>query len=220
MTPKPATYRPSYQREYLVDRSFQLKYALIFGSAACAVALVGGAVMYGTLQASIRELSLPPELWRQVSDSIPQLLAAVVATAVVMGVVIGLFALVLTHRVAGPIYVMTRYIAVLAEGHFPKMRRLRASDEFRDLFDLFQKSVEFIRTRDVADAFRIEEAIAKLAPLATTAEGKAAIDALKALRDRKRAIAERADLDGHTVFASPDAPAVTVPPPSAKNLPS
>jgi hypothetical protein len=220
MTSKPPTYRPTYQREYLVDRGFQLKYALIFGAAACAVALVGGAAMYGVLQGSIRELSLPPELWRQLSDSVPEMIGAVVATALVMGVVIGLFALVLTHRVAGPIYVMTRYIAVLAEGHFPKMRRLRASDEFRDLFDLFQKSVEFIRTRDVADAFRIEEAIAKLAPQANTAEARSAIEALKALRDRKRAIAERSDLDGHTVFASPDAPAVTVPPPSPKNLPS
>ncbi len=215
----PPNYRPAYKREYLVDRGFQLKYALIFGAAAFAVALVGGAVMYGALQSTIRELVLPPELWRQLSDSAVHMVATVIGTSVAIGVVIGLFALVLTHRVAGPIYVMTRYIAVLADGHFPKMRKLRSSDEFKELFDLFQKSVEFIRTRDVADAFRLEEAIAKLSPNATSPEARSAIDALKALRDRKRSTAARADLDAHTVYATPDAPAV-VPAPSAKNLPS
>jgi hypothetical protein len=217
---QPPTFRPSYKREYLVDRGFQLKYALIFGSAAFAVALVGGAVMYSVLQSSIRELTLPPELWRQLTDETPTMIAAVVMTALGVGLVVGLFALVLTHRVAGPIYVMTRYISVLAEGHFPKMRKLRGSDEFKDLFDLFQKSVEFIRTRDVADAFRIEEAIAKLQPQATTPDARAAVEALKALRDRKRALAERTDLDGQTVFAAPNAPSVAVGAPPTKNLPS
>ncbi|MGQ0505159.1 MAG: signal protein [Myxococcaceae bacterium] len=214
------SYRSSLQREYLVDRGFQLKYALIFGVAGFAVALVGGAILYEVLQSALRDVALPPELWRRLNADVPTMAAAILATALATGTVMGLFALLLTHRVAGPIYVMTRYIAVLAEGHFPKMRKLRHNDELKDLFDLFQKAVEYMRTRDVADAYLIEEALAVLAPGANTPEARAAVDALKALRDRKRALAERADSDGQTLFAAPDAAQIQMHNHTAKNLPS
>src|SRR5262249_16170096 len=101
-------------------------------------------------------------------------------------VILALLGLFFTHRIAGPVYAMTRYATALAEGHYPALRSLRQKDELRDFFDLFRKSIEFWRARDIEDAFRIEEAMWKLSPVASTAESKAGLAELETLHPRKR----------------------------------
>src|SRR5262249_24650487 len=101
-------------------------------------------------------------------------------------VILALLGLFFTHRIAGPVYAMTRYATALAEGHYPALRSLRQKDELRDFFDLFRKSIEFLRARDIEDAFRIEEAMVKLSPVASTAESKAGLAELETLHHRKR----------------------------------
>ena len=44
-----------------------------------------------------------------------------------------------THRVSGPIFVMSRHIRELLNDETPDMRDLRDNDEFKDFYDLFRQ---------------------------------------------------------------------------------
>src|ERR1700687_3958862 len=45
-----------------------------------------------------------------------------------------LFAITATHRVAGPVLVMTRYLKQLGEGQIPSTRPLRKQDELQEFY--------------------------------------------------------------------------------------
>jgi hypothetical protein len=48
----------------------------------------------------------------------------------------------LTHRISGPIYVMSNYIRSIIEGKKPEMRDLRKNDELQEFYQLFKEMVD------------------------------------------------------------------------------
>ena len=176
------------RRQYIVDRSFQLKYTLL-------TALVGGliAVIFGKwMLEAHREntnLLMMNELL-QMDDALKQELLAAdqhllwiyVGITVLMMVALGLLGVLVTHRVAGPAYIMGRYLTVIAEGAYPSLRPLRKRDELRGFFDSLNAAVEALKERDRAEADTIEKALE-----AFEGSGKdEAIASLKGVLDRKR----------------------------------
>ena len=103
-----------------------------------------------------------------------------------LGGLMGLFGLIITHRVAGPIYVMGLYISTLAAGRYPRMRALRKNDELRGFFDRFVEAVDRIREREAEEARLLDEVIETLQPLANTQDSQAALAILGSIRARKR----------------------------------
>jgi len=53
-----------------------------------------------------------------------------------------------THRVSGPIYVMSMYLRDIIDGKHPKPRELRDKDELKEFYDLFKEMLEKIKERD------------------------------------------------------------------------
>jgi len=171
---------------FVVDRSFQVRYAALLGAIGAICAGLSGGAMY-LLHQSIRDdLAVPEHIRLELTSRYEWVGWALIGIVVLTAATLGLFGLLLTHRIAGPVYAMTRYAAALAQGHYPPLRSLRQKDELKDFFDLFRKTIEFLRARDVEDAFRIEEAIVKLSPVASTAESQAGLAELRKLHDRKR----------------------------------
>lgn len=107
-----------------------------------------------------------------------------------MAGVLALFGLLLTHRVAGPIHVMSLYIATLAAGRYPRMRPLRKKDELRGFFDRLSDAVDRIREREAEEVRLLSEVITALEPVATTLESQAALSILTSLQARKRQATE------------------------------
>jgi hypothetical protein len=164
----PVSKGQDLRREYLVDRRFQFKYAILFG-----VVGVSGAAAAGlTLASQSSALELPVVL-------------TTVIISVLAAAVLALIGIVVSHRIAGPVFVMTRHLATLAGGHYPKMRPLRRGDEFAELFELLQRSLEAMQSRDLEEGARILEAVNQLTPLATTAEAKASLETLMGIHSRK-----------------------------------
>lgn len=52
-----------------------------------------------------------------------------------------------THRVAGPMFLLKRYMNEIIEGKVPEIRPLRKGDEFKDVFDTFIKMVESLHLK-------------------------------------------------------------------------
>lgn len=179
------------RRQYIVDRSFQLKYTLL-------TALVGGliAVIFGKwMLEAHREntnLLMMNELL-QMDDALKQELLAAdqhllwiyVGITVLMMVALGLLGVLVTHRVAGPAYIMGRYLTVIAEGAYPSLRPLRKRDELRGFFESLNMAVEALKERDRTEADALEKAIALLEGSGQAPDGEVS-SLIKGVVDRKR----------------------------------
>jgi len=150
------------RRTYLIDRGFQLKYTVL-------LALCGALIstLFGTL-AYLAELdvhrSLTEELMRFggpaadptlvggfFKESATTLFVLTVAVTLLMSFALALVGILITHRVAGPIHVMTSYVGVLAEGRYPQFRSLRRGDELKTFFDQFRAAIESLKRVEEAD---------------------------------------------------------------------
>ena len=69
-------------------------------------------------------------------------LFGVVSAVFLLGIlVLYLLMIRITHRISGPIWVMTRHMTDVLEGKKPQMNDLRTKDEFKDFYDLFRKMI-------------------------------------------------------------------------------
>jgi len=100
-------------------------------------------------------------------------------------VLIGFGGIIVTHRVAGPIYKMKMNLKAVADGHLMVPSPLRKGDELVEFFDTYRSMVIALRERQESEIGRIEKAIAALEPKTGSGE----LEALQALRrDMKAAL--------------------------------
>jgi hypothetical protein len=178
------------RRRYLVDRGFQLKYALLMAAAGLVVAAVFGVWLHQAHAQATALLSPDPETRALVERSDRLLLGAFVAIAFLLSAALGLLGVVITHRVAGPVFVMGHYLHVLAEGRFPRMRTLRRSDELKVFFQTFLDAVDAMKVREARHAAVLEDAVRRMRAAAAPDLGPA-IDALaRAAQERRAALAQ------------------------------
>jgi hypothetical protein len=158
--PRPSPGKP--RRNFLVDRGFQLKYALVMAAAGLAVAAVFGLWLHQAHAQAIALLSPDAETRALIARSDRLLLAAFAGIALLLAAALGLLGVVITHRVAGPVFVMGHYLSVLAQGRFPRMRTLRRSDELRSFFAVFIQAVEAMKKREARHVAVLEDALARM----------------------------------------------------------
>lgn len=184
---------PYKRRTYLVDRGFQLKYTAILVVVGAAITALFGTMMYQAHVAATDMMGLPDKFHEIVTKNYDdRLLYMVAAIAVVMTMSLALFGVLITHRVAGPIYIIGRYVKVLGDGRFPELRPLRRNDELKDFFASFQEAVENMRSRDAADLAALDQALDQLERFCASSPDAAkqlntALVNLKGVRDRKQA---------------------------------
>ncbi len=52
-----------------------------------------------------------------------------------------------THRIAGPVYVMSNYMRNIIKGEYPTLRKIRKKDELQEFYALFCSMVDVLRER-------------------------------------------------------------------------
>ena len=144
----------------IVDRRFQFKYTAIIVLVAAAVSTVLGAFLWRSYTESnqiIELASLSPGIGDQLNaEDTRTVFRLCVAFLVAEVGVFGLLGLVITHRVAGPVFVIHRHLVTLAEGAFPRLRTLRAGDEFQSTFEALHSVVDQLRRREQIDLDRLK----------------------------------------------------------------
>ncbi len=183
---------PARRRAYLVDRGFQIKYAIAMALAGLAVAAVFGLWLHQAHVQATALLAPDAETRALVERSDRLLLAAFGVIALLLAAALGLLGIIITHRVAGPVFVMGHYLRVLAEGRFPRMRTLRRSDELKEFFRTFIDAVDMIKLREARHTAVLEDAVRRMREAAATAPELApAIEALaRAAQERRAALAQ------------------------------
>lgn len=106
-------------------------------------------------------------------------------------IVIGLGGIVLTHKIAGPLFKIRRHCREVGSGDFTTPSDLRKGDELVDFFKTFQDMVKKLRARAEGDLRDLNEAIAALGGAAEDEK----LRGLLAVRDRlKKSLIERETL--------------------------
>jgi hypothetical protein len=188
----PGAKSEGHRRRYLVDRGFQLKYALLMAFSGLVVAAVFGLWLHQAHAQATVLLAPDAETRALVERSDRLLLAAFGLIAVLLAAALGLLGVVITHRVAGPVFVMGHYLQVLAQGRFPRMRTLRRSDELKAFFGIFIDAVDSMKVREAKHAAILEDAVQRMrASAARSPELQVAMEALAdAARERRAALAQ------------------------------
>ncbi|HRI69574.1 MAG TPA: HAMP domain-containing protein [Polyangium sp.] len=114
------------------------------------------------------------------------LFLVIVGALAVLVVCIALAGIVVTHKVAGPVFKMQRMFGQVGDGHFAVRERLRKGDEMQTFFEAFEKMLGRLREIQGQDMERIDKAIASI-------EGSASSDAVAMLKKLRADMQTRRD---------------------------
>jgi signal transduction histidine kinase len=176
----------------IVDRAFQFKYTGVILGVAAATSSVLGAFLYGAYNEMNSMLVIVATL-NQMPGAIPANIDGENVTAVfrILGAslvgevaILGVLGLVITHRVCGPIFVVTRHLQTMIDGKHPTLRAQRAGDEFSSLFETFRALIDKSRARDDDEAKKLG---AVIAAAKDGRLGDAELATLQALVDERKA---------------------------------
>ena len=69
----------------------------------------------------------------------------------IIGITLFMLGVYVTHRVAGPVFVIQRYLKQILKNERPKLRVLRKKDHFQDLFLIFSQVVDKLTKKGMFD---------------------------------------------------------------------
>ncbi|MFH2006154.1 MAG: hypothetical protein ABI333_06175 [bacterium] len=111
------------------------------------------------------------------------LLVAIIAFGIVFLIVIFIYNIVITHRVAGPMYKMGRYMDEVRDGKYTEVWNLRKGDQLVDLYGRFQAMHNAVKDRERQDIEAMDKVLAACGEAGVSGE---AVDALKERLKAKR----------------------------------
>ncbi|MBU4375943.1 MAG: methyl-accepting chemotaxis protein [Candidatus Omnitrophica bacterium] len=132
---------------YFLARGFQLRYAGIILLVAFVTAILSGFTVFRTTCDILGEkLSqvYPQGLFTAIFNKVA---VALMKNMSVLAVLIFIFAIFISHRIAGPIYRVKSIIRDIGEGKLDKRIHLRKNDELHDLADELNKMQENLKSR-------------------------------------------------------------------------
>jgi HAMP domain-containing protein len=187
------------RRIYVVDRRFQLKYTgllVLFGGAIMAAfgwavwrevlinsdLLEGKRIEQGLLAGQAAGLPNIDAFHQTLASADQRMLGIILLAALAVAATLGLLGILITHRIAGPVLVLSRYAEALSQGTYPAMRPLRKNDELKEYFEVFRHAVDRLKAKEAAE-------IAELQAVASTLSGESG-ERLRSIVSRKQAVLE------------------------------
>lgn len=174
-------------KNYILDWRYQLRYTLtMVGISTVLTGGLGYVVMSKAKEASrvvaVRAMDptdeLAQELARQFKESDQVLVWSLVAFGVLLALVLSAYGIVLTHKVAGPLFKVQTYLDRMRDGKLGVIYNLRKGDELVEFFEHFKRAHESLRKLTEEDIRLIDETLAAIGDVPIAAQ-------LKALRDKK-----------------------------------
>jgi len=149
-------------RNLVVDRGFQVRTTLAFVLTCLALASVFAGLLYREVRIASRVeatgvAEFDAALHEHLADDDRRVAWRIVGALFVLGVLMTGACLVWTHRMAGPLFVLRRFMGELAHGRWPPARALRPHDEFHGVISDFHGLVAALRARHDRLAARLED---------------------------------------------------------------
>ncbi|MBI4509865.1 MAG: methyl-accepting chemotaxis protein [Deltaproteobacteria bacterium] len=199
--PREASSHKRLLRNYILDKKLQLRYVLVVTLLSAAItALLGYFVWYQQNYASEKiqeQLARPDMSWLSVqmkativqalTRSDQSLLLKMVTVGLGLISVLSLFVMVMTHKIAGPLYKIGKYFDRIRDGQLPRVHELRRGDELQDFFEKFKEMDESLRARTKAEVEVLERFLGacRSAGMETSRDLSHCLDELHAMKRRK-----------------------------------
>ena len=172
-------------RNYLLNLRYQLKYTLtIVGISLVLTGGLGWAVMSKAHEATrnqqeasrvvqVRAMDPTDELAQQLkvqfekNDAVFEhnekiMRVELIGFGLLLIIVLSIYGIVITHKVAGPLYKVTLHLDKIRDGKLGVVYNLRKGDELVDFFEHFKAAHDSLRTRTQQDIALLDRAIAAL----------------------------------------------------------
>lgn len=151
--------KPHFARRIiLINRTIQLKYFTIFAFIGGGLATLFGFVILMVVHQSDVQQGFAAEGSSMMHAS-QGLFWWFVLAVILISALLGLSGLLVTHRIAGPVFVMGRAMDALTAGKYPKLRPLRQSDDLTDLYGSFRALIDALVKNDRDEIATIEKAL-------------------------------------------------------------
>lgn len=185
---EPTGSHPAYKRRisnYLLDKRLQLRYVVAVTLLSAIICGVLGTLIYrqeeqasAVLEEDLKALTagdaslseFQVEVARDMESSDRLLVVKMVGAGFGLVLILSAYLLVMTHKVAGPLYKISSYFDRMAKGRFTAVTALRRGDMLQDFFSSFQDMNEAMRARMLSDVEQMERACAAARKAAVSGE--------------------------------------------------
>ena len=194
-TGEAAAARPAYKRKvknYLLDVGLQLRYTATIVLVALVLTVILGAKMYIAtrdtskviLWTGLVDAETASALESQFANSDKVVLWGIIGFGVVLMVSISAVGILITHKVAGPLYKISSFFGRIRDNKLgPTPAKLRKGDELQGFYTSFREMHQALRGRTEEELRVLNNALAALE--AGGAGTQRALEDLRQLRQRK-----------------------------------
>jgi hypothetical protein len=88
-----------------------------------------------------------------------RILYVLIGTGLLLMVGLGIYGIKMTHKVAGPLFKVTLYLAKMRDGRYDKVWNLRKGDQLMDFYEHFKSAHAGVVTMEKSDIERVKAAI-------------------------------------------------------------
>ncbi len=183
-----SAYRRSV-KNYFLNLRYQLKFTLtMVGVALTLTAGLGYIVMSKVWESSRLALQQLDSSDAQVVANMAAddrlLLYTLIGFAIILSVVLSVYGIVMTHKVAGPLHKVSLHLDKIRDGKLGVVYDLRKGDELVDFFEHFKNAHDALRHRTEADIALLDQVIQVIQVIQATqaTQGLAAAPATEALK--------------------------------------
>lgn len=201
--PKPRTPYKRKLSNYLLDKKLQLRYILMVTILSGMIAGSLGYLIYqqrhaasSEIEGDLAALTADDKTYKELREVVAAdyraedraLMYKMVGVGVGLVVILSLYLLIMTHKVAGPLFKVSLYFDKMKEGRLGKVTALRDGDMLQDFYGNFREMHDAVRKRAQEHVITLESAATSLrAKAGNDAKLAEALDALdKHITQRKK----------------------------------
>jgi nitrogen fixation/metabolism regulation signal transduction histidine kinase len=191
--------RVQHQRKlsnYLLDKNLQLRYILLVTILSALIAGALGYMIYDqrrtaseSIERDLQALTQADASRQEFEEHVASVLESddqaliykMVAVGFGLVIILSAYLVIMTHKVAGPLFKVSMYFDQMAQGRLGVVTPLRRGDMLQDFFGDFKTMHESLRARSVTDVAAMEQAMIDLREGRGEVTGDALDDALAAL---------------------------------------
>ena len=132
------------RRNYYIDKKFQTRFVLIF----LLVLIVGGGISIALTLLSTQETLTSTysgaglAIQKTASAILPSVMLTTLITTLIIGVVVLMLTLLISHRIAGPMFRFEQDLKQIANGDLQKKIHIRDGDQFAGMVHNLNEMVE------------------------------------------------------------------------------
>ena len=159
-------------RNYLLDRKVQLRVALIMVALTTALTAALGWAWYTEIRtaSSVIQINAIAALGPETAQSLEaelkvhdqRRLLVLVGFALLLALLVVAYGIVMTHKIAGPLFKIKRHMGDIEHGRLYKLWGLRKGDQLKDFFAAFESMHGALRARVEADIELLNRLVAAI----------------------------------------------------------